>query len=405
MTSDIDRIFHPDGADAFLRVALGRHALFLEGDPNRFCGVVSWEVLNHLAAFGGLSAPRLQIMQGDQDVDETTYLRRTERGYPRLLVRETNELLREGALLAIDGMELLHEPVAHFSAMIEAVVRASVTAELYACWREGEPRSPKWDDHETMLLQIEGSKFWRLFEPATDDPVAPASTAEPAAKPRWSGVMQTGDLLYIPRGWWYQDEAVAGPALYLALTFQNPRGADMMARLLVKAGEREVMRRDIPRFQTADLQSAFLTRAQEEIVALANAPGLVRDLLREMQEASDPRTSFHFPWSAAAMPLPPRDDCRLVPLLRFPSAFSMGWRVTTGHVVLPHNRAAVKIDWAAGTMLELICSPGGTTWGNLLDNFENTIPRDRALGYLSELIGLGLVATADPLEERGSQRI
>lgn len=391
MALDIDKIFQPDGMDAFLRRALGIHALHLEGDPDRFRGVISWHTLNHLVAYGGLTFPRFRLIQGDRHLDESLYLRRDSRGYPRPLVSETNALLREGALLAIDGLELLHEPVAELCEAIEAAVQVPVAAELYASWREGAQRGPQWDGHEAILLQVEGRKAWRLFEPTANYPIAGFPVPQPVGDPRWSGTVGAGDLLYIPRGWWYQDEAFADPVLYLALTFQNPRGADMLAWLLGKAHEQQLLRKDIPRFQAAGVQSSFLTMAQRELVHLANEPGLLLDLLRELQESSDPRAEFHFPWSAAANPLPPFGDWRLIPLLRFPAAFSMGWRVTTEEVMLPHNGAAVKLDWEAGRILELICASSGATVRSLVDSCGDQMPRDRVLGHLLELIRLGLV--------------
>ncbi len=197
---DVQKIFQPDGLDAFLRRALGRHALFLEGDPDRYRGVVSWETVNHLAAFGGLAFPRFRLIQGDQPLDESLYIRRDRRGYPRALLSETHALLRQGALLAIDGLELLHEPVAELCAAIELAVETQVASELYACWCEGAPRAPQWDDHETLLLQIEGKKEWQLFEPAAHYPVAGYPADSPTGAPRWGGALDSGDLLIYPEG-------------------------------------------------------------------------------------------------------------------------------------------------------------------------------------------------------------
>lgn len=402
VTIDLKQIFQPGSVDTFLRRVLGRHALLLEGAADRFRGVISWQTVNHLAAYGGLTFPRFRLVQGDQILDESLYIRRDQRGYPQPLVGETHALLRAGAILAIDGLELLHEPVAELCQAVEAALLVPVAAELYACWQEGAARNPQWDDHETLLIQVEGRKSWQLFEPTFNYAVGGSAPAPPGAEPNWSGTLGPGGLLYIPRGWWYQDKAFAEPSLYVALTFRNPTGIDMMARLLGKAQERELMRKDVPRFQNAEVQSSFLTLAQQELVSLANAPGLVRDLVRELQETSDPRAEFHFPWSAAANPLPPYDDWRLVPLLRFPAAFSMAWRVTTEQVLVPHNGTAVKLDWEAGSILEVICGSSGATVRGLLDICADRMPRDRVLDHLSELFRAGLVTSRPPAEGAGA---
>jgi hypothetical protein len=389
---DAQEIFQPNGVDAFLTRALGKYAQFLEGNPHRFRSIVCWDALNHLVAFGGLSSPRLRLVQGDQIVDENLYARRDQRGYPRLLVSETNALLRAGALLAIDGVELLHEGVAELCAAIEAAVQTSVAAELYASWCEGPPRAPQWDDHETILLQIDGRKDWLLFEPTAHHPVPGLPVPQPDCGPRWGGTLGPGSLLYIPRGWWYQDKALGEPSLYLALTFQNLRAIDMMARLALRAQQRHFLRRDIPRFLGADARSSFLTQVQSELASMAHAPGLLNELLHEEQESSEPRVEFNFPWSAAEDPLP-TGDYRLVPLLRFPLAFSMARHAAAAdHLVLSHNDAPVSLDCEAGEIMETICANSQMTVGGLFKECESKMPRERMLAHVRELVGLGLVA-------------
>lgn len=398
------KIFQPEGVDTFLRHALGRHALFLDGDRDRFCGVVSWDTVNHLAAFGGLTFPRLRLIQGDQFLDENLYIRRNGRGYPRALVSETNALLRQGALLAIDGLELLHEPVAELCATVESAVQTPVAAELYASWCEGAPRVPQWDDHETLLLQVDGRKEWQLFEPTFSCPIAGCPAPPPAGDARWRGTLAPGDLLYIPRGWWYHDKAFAEPTLYLALTFQNLRAIDMIGRLLLTAQRQQLLRRDIPSFESAEARSSFLTLVQQELIYMANGPIFLGDMLRDMQEASDPRTEFNFPWCAAVLHLNPGSPFRLIPLLRFPSAFSMAFRVTSDQVVIPHNGTPVTFDWEAGEILEVICASHGATVQSLLEESESKMPHDRILAHVAELVRLGLVA-ARPADQIDSPRI
>jgi hypothetical protein len=395
---DTQNIFEKEDADAFVRRALGRHALHLHGDRNRFRDVVSWKTVSHLVAFGGLAFPRLRLIKGEQFLDEGLYLRRDRRGYSKAAVAEMNALLREGALLAIDGLELLHPPVGDLCASIETIVRTPVAAELYACCNEGAPRVPQWDDHETLLVQVEGHRRWQLFEPTASYPVEGSPAPRPSAGPNWSGALAAGDLLYIPRGWWYQEEGFDGPALYLALTFRNLNAIDVIARLLLKALEQPYLRADVPRFQGPEARSAFLTTVQREVMSLANAPGLFTEFLREMQESSDLRCEFNFPWSATGHPLPMGGECRLVPLLRFPSAFSLASRAACDRLLLPYNGVPVELDWEAGEILEMICACRGPMVAGVIEKYRATISPDRIVAHVEQLIRLGLVA-ARPCQE------
>jgi hypothetical protein len=166
--------------------------------------------------------------------------------------------------------------------------------------------------------------------------------------------------------------------------------------MLGRAHEREIMRTDIPRFQDAESRSAFLTCVREDLVAMANSPGLLRDALKEIEESADPRVEFHFPWAATINPVPPSRDCQIVPLLRFPSAFTMASRLGRAQVVLPHNGAAVQLEREAGIILGLICESPGITIRGLVNRSEREIPSDNVLPHISELLKIGLVTTREP---------
>jgi hypothetical protein len=172
----------------------------------------------------------------------------------------------------------------------------------------------------------------------------------------------------------------------------------MIARLLLQAQGQQLLRRDVPWFEGAEAQSWFLTSVQQEVVSLANGPGFLSETLRQVQESSDPRAEFNFPWSGSASPLPPGNQCRLVPLPRFPSAFSMARRDAADQVALAHNGALVMLEREAGEILESLCAASGATVGSLFEECESKMPRDRISAHLAELVRLGLVAARPPGE-------
>jgi hypothetical protein len=80
-----------------------------------------------------------------------------------------------------------------------------VHANAYLTPRDSPGFTPHYDTHEVFVLQVAGTKRWRLFEPALTlphrtQPFAPAGYVLPAA-PILELELKQGDLLYLPRGY------------------------------------------------------------------------------------------------------------------------------------------------------------------------------------------------------------
>lgn len=401
---DIDSIFQPDGVQSLLDQALGRHALHIRGSDEKFREVVSWSTVNRLLTYGGLAYPRLRVINGAQELCPDAYSRIGRNGHPRLLVAELTALLRVGAILAIDAIELLDERIGDFCREIETLFGLPVTGELYCSWSDSVARSPQWDDHETLLFQIDGRKVWSLYHPTAHHPTARLQVQLPQDPPTWQETIQAGDLLYIPRGWWYQDRSVNEPSLYLAVSFVNPQGADIAVRACEKLRSNEMARMDIPRFGSADLQSHFITAFQQEIIRVVALPGMINGLIDDIQESSDPRTGFNLPWMAYDKPLPPTCH-QLMLLTRFSTIEGLTRYRGSDWVDIAHNGSRLRFADTITCVLERLCRLPRPTLGDMLVDCGGKLSRERIMDHVSELILKGLVySRARWKTERSSER-
>ena len=83
---------------------------------------------------------------------------------------------------------------------------------LYASWAATRGFATHWDDHDVFVLQVAGAKRWHLYGETRRFPLT--RDAEPTVKPPretvWSGVLEAGDVFYIPRGWWHDARTAPG---------------------------------------------------------------------------------------------------------------------------------------------------------------------------------------------------
>jgi len=87
-----------------------------------------------------------------------------------------------------------------------------------------------WDAQEVFVLQLAGRKRWQVFAPTRIDPLTDDSeTAQPpTAPPIWEGILNDGDLLYIPRGFWHVATPLDEPSLHVSVSAQPSTGVDFL---------------------------------------------------------------------------------------------------------------------------------------------------------------------------------
>lgn len=81
-----------------------------------------------------------------------------------------------------------------------------------------------YDPEDLIILQVEGSKRWKIYGPAVPNPVIgmPPPAPPPEDAPVFDEVLQAGDFLFVPGGNWHHCESGPGRSLHLGIFFEPP---------------------------------------------------------------------------------------------------------------------------------------------------------------------------------------
>ncbi len=212
------------GGDTFLAQTCFRAHAVIRSAGTAVPTLLTWDDINEIVAAHRLEPPRMRLSRAGEAVPATAYsvLRTNRRGvsWYQPQPAEFHARLAEGASLVIDAIDQIHPPVRAAATGLERFFRTPVQANAYASWTSEEGFGTHWDDHDVVVLQLEGSKRWKIYGPTRQAPAwrdveAPeAPTGDPIA----DIVLTPGDLLYLPRGWWHAVSADQGTAS-LHLTF------------------------------------------------------------------------------------------------------------------------------------------------------------------------------------------
>ncbi|MEU3220200.1 cupin domain-containing protein [Streptomyces sp. NPDC006971] len=198
--------------------------------------------------------------------------------WSRIQSADFHAQLKDGASLVLDAVEKIHPAVGMAAEGLERFLGTSVQANAYASWTDREGFGLHWDDHDVVVVQVHGSKRWRLYGATREAPTFRdvESPESPEGDPVADIVLAPGDVLYLPRGWWHAVTADQGTeSLHLTFGMVPHTGADLMLWVVDQLRSSLALRKDIPRFASLVGQSDFIEAVRREVLDMMADPRLV----------------------------------------------------------------------------------------------------------------------------------
>ena len=297
----LERLFCPLRSRAFHQAQYERaRPMLFRGPRERFHHLASWETLTELIYNRNLHREQLRVMQDSNGVPEHLYSyvgngfgsRMHLPWQGRIDPQKLEAFVRNGASVILNGLHTVHEPARVLISEIEHGMATYAGVNLYATWRATPCFSTHWDDHDVYILQVRGQKVWRLWgevrrEPLRHD-VEPNQVAP--SQPVWTGSLDEGDVLYIPRGWWHSAHVArendGRGTIHLTLSPHNVTGTDILGWVAAKVASHAALRRNVPLHADGESLREFLLeyrRVVDAALVEAGEGALVDDLQRAWQ--------------------------------------------------------------------------------------------------------------------------
>ncbi|WP_327317091.1 cupin domain-containing protein [Streptomyces sp. NBC_01235] len=270
------------GQDEFLAQVLHRRYRHIPAALPNPGELITWDDVNTILATHRLEPPRLRLSVDGEMLPAHRYTApvttRRHTVWQRLHPAELHARLVEGASLVIDAVDELHPPVGRAAMELEQWLRTGVQANLYASFTAREGFGVHWDDHDVVVIQIDGAKRWKLYGPTRTAPMY-KDTAEPEPPPEEPVaelVLHPGDVLHLPRGWWHSVAASEGEhSLHLTFGIQTTTGAQLLSWLADDLRRHDVLREDLPVHANAAQQVVYLERLRKEVTTALEDPALI----------------------------------------------------------------------------------------------------------------------------------
>lgn len=163
---------------------------------------------------------------------------------PRQVDAATFAARLSGSTLRIEAVEEVHAPVRAFADRLSSVAPA-VYCNVYAAWGRVPGLGLHYDYTDILVLQLRGEKHWKIYRPTRAAVRGAESSAYKELLQRaergeadgrealkqvldgffWEGVLNSGDALFVPPGWFHSVAPTGAPTLHLSCAFNAPPGS------------------------------------------------------------------------------------------------------------------------------------------------------------------------------------
>ena len=302
-----DDVIAPFSRKEFLSETWNKTFLRLPGPAGRFTPLLTWDELSRVIEQHRLAPPRFRLFDGQnrRAMDPSRYMVPGIGGVPRVDSGKLVAALSQGATLIMDCVEEVAPKVGALSLDFQEVLGAGNYVGLYAVWPSPHGLEIHWDAEDLFVLQLSGRKRWQVYRPTRDYPLQDDLEAPPmpTGAPFWEGVLEDGEAMYIPRGWWHQAYPSEVPSLHLTIGTVPPHGMDLLQWTMRRLRRHAEIRKDIPLLDDAAGQKAMLKKLRA-LVSEALTDTLIADFRREWEADFRARPHVALPLAPAAQTQP-----------------------------------------------------------------------------------------------------
>jgi hypothetical protein len=133
----------------------------------------------------------------------------------------------DGYTIVLDGVEKYVRAVGTLARSIEVELNFPIQVNTYITPPGQTGLAPHYDDHDALILQVQGSKIWHLYLGADRPPreiqrEKDKAVAIDSLPPPTDWRLEAGDVLYVPRGRVHSAETTSEQSIHLTVGIHAP---------------------------------------------------------------------------------------------------------------------------------------------------------------------------------------
>lgn len=219
--------------------------LIKRGQPSYFSDLLSIAEIDRVVSTTGLSHPEINVTKAGGSITPADFAYESGQIDP---VRVA-QLFADGATVILSGLQERLPQLARYCRALEAAMSTRVQTNIYMTPGGNQGFNPHYDSHDVLVLQVSGSKEWRIYGTPVELPLTDQAFQRGAdvGEETMRFVMEPGDTLYLPRGVAHDAVATDETSLHITTGLMFRSWADVLAEAVISMAHREPsFRRALP---------------------------------------------------------------------------------------------------------------------------------------------------------------
>ncbi len=225
---------------------LFRTALWSPGGGSPRRGFVTSAQLWDSALRRGLRAPSFRLVRDGATLSSAATCRRAGIGHRTIDdVIQPNRVLElhaAGASMVLQGLQFSEPHLGRTANNLALDLGHAVQVNAYLSPAAAKGLELHFDYHDVFVLQLDGAKRWRVWEPlertrhpVRSGPPEPMPTFDELREPALDLTLQAGDCLYLPRGFPHAAETIDSASSHLTIGIIAPTWQQAVRRAVDEA--------------------------------------------------------------------------------------------------------------------------------------------------------------------------
>jgi ribosomal protein L16 Arg81 hydroxylase len=265
----VENLLTPVDLATFLSRYYEREPLVINrASPDHFDGFLTVERLDEIIASNALTTEDVLVVDDSRAITVDDYA--NDEG--QVDSRRVQQLFSQGATISLRHLQARIPSLARLCRAAERVFSCTFQANVYFTPPEARGFRTHHDTHDVFVLQIAGSKRWRLYSPQLRLPL-PGQRYFWNSSPSASAALEThlcqGDLLYCPRGTPHDAQATGESSVHISLGALATTWAELLLETVADVALRDAALRGAlpPGYVTDGIATQILRQKLHELLA------------------------------------------------------------------------------------------------------------------------------------------
>jgi ribosomal protein L16 Arg81 hydroxylase len=251
---DFAALLAPVPPDDFFRNHWERKPLHVSrGDAHYYDGVLTNDDLESIISTGDLRSPAIQLSRDGGYVAPEAYTKNIPHGRESFNgvpdVAKVQSEYRSGATIVLVALHRTWAPLRKLCEALEDDFTHPIHANAYLTPGGTPGFAPHYDTHEVFVLQVAGSKRWRVYQPPLTlphrtQPFTPKGYVLPP--PLLELELKQGDLLYLPRGYVHAAHTSQVHSAHITIGINVYTWVELLSELIASSKEFHQFRTALP---------------------------------------------------------------------------------------------------------------------------------------------------------------